>query len=354
MAKINKMEETTHFALVSQKSDNSYNSPVWDKITSGCNYVKWGADNKAPYLLWDYYLNCSLFQSIVNRIVDYTFGEGPSILDDKIFLSDKNDTIEDVIKKCIIDYILFGGFTLECIRNQKGDIVRYNYLNVMNVRVDEELTTAYISNKWSTYTTTGMKELPLFNKNEMQPHFVYYYRGDITRGINPIPMYASALKSIDILTETRNFHQNNLKNNFSVSCIINLNNGSIKTRELQEIQEKLTTGFTGTDNAGKFILINGGDKDHAATIERLNADNFSDLYVALDESSRNDVYTSFSINPMLLGENVSTGFSKEEFHNAYELFFSTVIKPIQQSIIKEFARVGVDFMITPFKINWEE
>lgn len=352
MKKTKETEQELNFAITTPSGIDITSLVDWDKTFSNSKWVKWGYDNKMPLILWDNYLKCSLLSSIINRMTDYTFGNGIELIDTATPLTDTDDNFSDVVKKVIFDSILFGGFTIECIRNAKGDIVRYNYQNIMNVRVNESLTTAYISNKWNQYSTSKYVELPLYNKNEKQPHFLFYYRGNITRGINPIPCYVSALKSIEILNQTRNFHKNNLRNGFCSSVIVNLNNTNIKTRELDEIKRKLEEGYTGTENAGKFILLNGGDRQHSASIERLDADNFGDLYMSLDESSKEDLYTAFGINPMLLGKNENTGFAREEFENAYKLFYTTTIKPIQDDVQKQFQKIGISFIWKPFVINW--
>lgn len=316
---------------------------IIDKKTSK-KYINWGDDNKLPDYLWDSYLKCSLLQSITNTVRDYVVGSGMET-NAPIKLSD--------IKKCVLDYIIFGGFALEGIRSKKGEIVTLKYINVMNVRVDEELTTAYISNQWGQWSGKDVVALPLYN-GIGQNHFIYYYRGDITRNINPIPMYIGALKSIEILNNTRNFHLNNLENNFSVNAIINLNNGNIKQRELQEIKDQLTDGFCGTNNAGKFLLVNGGDKEHAATVERLQSDQFGDLYKSLDESSKEDIYTAFAINPILLGKNVATGFSRQEFQDAFALYNKTKIKPLRDNIKDSLGDMGFNISFKEFTIDWSE
>lgn len=317
---------------------------VVDKKTSK-KYINWGEDNKLPNYLWDNYLSCSNLQAIVNTVVDFVIGEGV----DTVF-SQKD--FADNIQKWVTDYILFGGFTVEALRNRNGDIAQLNYINVMNVRVDEELTTAFLSNNWGSWSGKDIIELPLYKEDEKQPHFIYYFRGNITRNINPIPMYIASLKSIEILNNVKNFHLNNLTNGFTASTIINLNDGTIKTRELSEIKKQLEEKFTGSSNAGKFILMNGGDKEHEATVVRLDADNFGDLYKALTESSENDLYVAFRINPMLVGVNVQTGFSKEEFENAFALYNSTMITPIKNIFIKQFEKLGVPVSFRNFKINW--
>lgn len=317
---------------------------VVDKKTSK-KYINWGEDNKLPNYLWDNYLSCSNLQAIVNTVVDFVIGEGI----DTVF--SQKDFVEN-IQKWVTDYVLFGGFTVEALRNRNGDIAQLNYINVMNVRVDEELTTAFLSNNWGSWSGKDIIELPLYKEDEKQPHFIYYFRGNITRNINPIPMYIASLKSIEILNNVKNFHLNNLTNGFTASTIINLNDGTIKTRELSEIKKQLEEKFTGSSNAGKFILMNGGDKEHEATVVRLDADNFGDLYKALTESSENDLYVAFRINPMLVGVNVQTGFSKEEFENAFALYNSTVITPIKNIFIKQFDKLGVPVSFRDFKINW--
>lgn len=317
---------------------------VVDKKTSK-KYINWGEDNKLPNYLWDNYLSCSNLQAIVNTVVDFVIGEGI----DTVF--SQKDFVEN-IQKWVTDYVLFGGFTVEALRNRNGDIAQLNYINVMNVRVDEELTTAFLSNNWGSWSGKDIIELPLYKEDEKQPHFIYYFRGNITRNINPIPMYIASLKSIEILNNVKNFHLNNLTNGFTASTIINLNDGTIKTRELSEIKKQLEEKFTGSSNAGKFILMNGGDKEHEATVVRLDADNFGDLYKALTESSENDLYVAFRINPMLVGVNVQTGFSKEEFENAFALYNSTMITPIKNIFIKQFDKLGVPVSFRDFKINW--
>lgn len=317
---------------------------VVDKKTSK-KYINWGEDNKLPNYLWDNYLSCSNLQAIVNTVVDFVIGDGI----DTVF--SQND-FADNIQKWVTDYILFGGFAVEALRNRNGDIAQLNYINVMHVRVDEELTTAFLSNNWGSWSGKDIIELPLYKDDEKQPHFIYYFRGNITRNINPIPMYIASLKSIEILNNVKNFHLNNLTNGFTASTIINLNDGTIKTRELSEIKKQLEERFTGSSNAGKFILMNGGDKEHEATVVRLDADNFGDLYKALTVSSENDLYVAFRINPMLVGVNVQTGFSKEEFENAFALYNSTVITPIKNIFIKQFEKLGVPVSFRDFKINW--
>lgn len=315
-------------------------------------FIKWGEDNKFPLYLWDNYLKNSNLQSAVNTLCDYIVGEGITTDFDRI--NADGETLSDILAKSVFDYILFGGFALEGIRNQKGDIVRLNYINVQNIRVDEALTTAYLSNSWNQWNRKAMVTLPLWRGDETQDHFIFYFRGNITRNINPVPLYISALKSIEILNQTRNFHLHNLQNNFSGSVLVALNGTSIKSSELQEIKAQLEGEYTGTENAGKVLLVNNANSDGKIEVNRLSADNAGDLYQQLAESSVDDIFVAFRMNPILVGKNVSTGFSKQEFQQAYSLFDATVITPIKKTLQKQLAKLGVNIDFTDIKINWSE
>lgn len=319
---------------------------------SNKKWILWGENNKLPNYLWDCYLKCSNLQAIVNNINNYICGNG--IETTYNYLSDEDETLEEVIQKCVLDYIIFGGFSVECIRNKTGQIVRVNYQDVQNVRVNEELTTAYLSNKWGSYTGKDIVELPLYDAREKQNHFLMYYRGNITRNINPIPIWVSALKSVEVLNQTRNFNLNNIMNNFSGGAVISFNGTQLKSKEMKEIKEKLEDKYTGTNNAGRMLVVNNPNDEGKVEVTRLQPDNMGDLYKNLQESSEHDLFVSFRINPMLLGLNESTGFAAQEFENAYVLFNTTVIKPIQNNFIKVFDKLGIKVSFKDFKIEWKE
>lgn len=320
---------------------------------SSRGYVLWGENNRMPQYLWETYLKCSDLQALINSCVDYINGSDLEITKPEYLLTD-NDSFEEVVSKAVFDYICFGGFCLEGIRNQKGELVRLNYINVMNVRVDEDLTIGYLSNNWEEWTSRKTVQLPLYNKNEQQPHFLFYYRGSITRNINPIPIWFAALKSAQVLNETRTYNLRNIQNNFSSNVIVSLNGTNIKQRELQEIKDKLELGYTGAENAGKTMIINNPNADGKVEITRLDSDKAADVYKNVQESSISDLQRAFRMNPILVGENVATGFSRQEFASAYALYDATVVEPLRQNVKREFAKMGVDLNFNNIKIYWPE
>lgn len=342
---------TTYLSFCSLLPESVNDSLCVDKKSSR-EYVLWGADNKLPYFLWDIYLQCSDLQSLVNTTVDYV--KGGDIKTDYKYFSDSDDNVVDVIQKCIFDFVFFGGFALEGIRNSKGEIVRLNYINVQNVRVDEDLTTAYLSNSWGSWSGKNIVELPLFDKGETQSHFIFYYRGSITRNINPIPFWFSALKSAQVLNETRLYNLRNIQNNFSANVMISITGSTLKQRELEEIKEGLRAGYEGSSNAGKTLLINNANSDGEIKVERLDSDKAADIYKNVQTSSQEDLYSAFRINKVLIGQNIQTGFSKVEYQNIYGIYKATVIEPLRNQIVTCFKKLGVNITFSDIQIDWAE
>lgn len=329
------------------------NTPIMVDKKSSRQMVYWGENNRLPQFIFDQYLQCSDLQALVNRTADYLCGSEIHInKPDQVLTS--CDSFETLVSKCVFDYVLFGGFCLECIRNSKGEIVRVNYIDVMKVRVDEDLTTAYLNDNWSIYSSKRVQQLPLFNRDEQQPHFIYYYRGTITRNINPISIWQSALKSVEVLNETRNFNLNEIKNNFSANTIVTLNGTSIKSSELQEIKDKLTHQYEGSGNAGKTLLITNSNSDGKVEVQRLDSEKTVDIYKSVQESSQSDLRAAFSMSEILLGYTVSTGFQAVEYENVYKLYLNTVIVPLRNNFERALNNIGIDVEFVDKQIDWKE
>lgn len=324
---------------------------IIDKKSSR-GFILYGEDNTLPNYLYNTYLTCSDLQTLINRTSDYVCGN--QITSSYNRLSSEDESFEEVLRKLIFDYILFGGFAAECIRNKSGEIVRINYINFMCVRIDEDLTTAYLSNKWCSWSGKNMVQLPLYDKNQTQDHFIYYYRGVLTRNIYPVPIWFAGLKSAQVLNETRNYNLRNIQNNFSANVVVSMTGSELTDDELQEIKDGINAQYSGSDNAGKTVLINNMNADAKTEITRLDSDNSADLYKNLQESSQADLQMAFAMNPILIGVNVQTGFSKTEFAQAYALFQATVIKPLRRNIQKAFSKLDIQIDFTDFKIDWQD
>ena len=316
----------------------------------GRDYVSWGVDNTLPNIIYNTYLTCADLQTLVKTTKLYLCGS--SITTDFNHYSDTGESFDEVLTRCIFDFILFGDFAIEGITNAYGDIVRLNYLDVRKVRLSEDLQTAFISSKWGAYTSRNMIKLPIYNPRDKQSHFIFFYRGNDCKGVYGVPFWYSGLKSAQTLSAIRDFNLNNILNNFSGSFAVILNGATIKQRELDEIKQKMEYGYTGTENAGKMLLINNNNTEGDVKLERLQPDNMANLYEAVGKNSSDDLYASFQINKVLVGQNISSGFQAVEYENIYKIYKNTIINPYRQEITKAVSKLGVNITFEDTPIDF--
>lgn len=327
-----------------------------EKEYNGKPYLNYGNDNRFPQYLWDLYLRSALLQSIVNGITDYTTGN-TIIYSDNINLTEANkegETLSDIIKKITIDYLIFGGFALQVIFNKLGEISELYWLDFRNIRMNKEGNKVYYSSDWVRHANDYVT-YDVFNPNNRKGSSVLYFKGHLTRGVYPIPRYNGALSAIETSCEISKFHLNSIQNNFTGNFIINFNNGQPDTVIQEDIERKIKEKFTGADNAGKFLVAFNDNKDSAVTVERIQDDNFDEKYKQLRQDTFKEIFIAFRAIPQLFGYSLEgTGFNKQEFTEAYQLFNQTTIVPIQKDLIRVFNKIfGIEDSIkfVPFKIE---
>ena len=302
-------------------------------VKSNGKFVKYGEDNLVPLKLWNTYLNNAILFGIINGTKDLVL-EG--LTSDYNYINEDGDTFIEIIEKIVKDYLIYGGFAIEVILNKGGEVAQYIYTDFKSVRVNEDMDTAFIANKWGKFTTDYV-ELPIWNKDIKEKHYLIYVNGNITDSFYPVPLWCGAILSADILNRVHQFHSTSVDNNFNVSAIINFNNGTISSTQKQIIEDKLKEKFCGSANGSTLMTSFNEDKDHAVTIEKLDADNWADKYNSLITYCIDDIFASFRATPQLFGIKTgqNTAFNKEEFNEALALYNKQQIIPIRSYIKKQ-------------------
>ena len=321
------------------------------------DYLYWGEDNKLPNELYNLYTKSSIMTAVVGSMRDYILGDEIVNLTDFETVNRKGDTLEDLVWKCTMDYCLFGGFAIQVIRSKSLEkVAELNWIDMRKVRVNKDEDTLWV-NEWDARKRKQPVKLPRYINGAKQPNSVFYYKGRLTRTQYPLPMYIGALTDIQISAEVDNYNLCNVLNNFTPSAIINFNNGqNLGEDEIDELEQKIYEKFSGTSNAGKVVLSFNDDSEHATTIERLADDGLDDKYRNLMETTRENIYAGFRFNPVLTGLNkTNSGFTGQEFSEAFKLYNKTVIQPAQKELIDAFEKIfGKGCMeIKPFTIEFD-
>lgn len=319
-----------------------------ETVRSGYDYVSWGKDNRFPNDLYDMYQNSAILQSVINGTADYVFGSGVISAFDVV--NDKYETLEDVVKRCVFDLLIFGGFAIQ-LMYKGGKVEAMYWLDFQKCRKSEDEKKIYYSDDWGKYAKKAL-EYNAWTPDTDKGTCIFYYKGHKTRGIYPVPMYIGALKSVKISTEISNFHLNNITKGFASNAVISFNNGEPDEDTKARIEKDVKEKFCGTDNAGSFLLLFNDSKDNACEIAKIQDDKFDLKYDALAKSVKEDIFIAFRATPTLFGlPNENNGFSKQEYLESFELYNKTVVVPLQKDVERAFKSIGFIIKFKTFKLD---
>ena len=318
-------------------------------------YVKWGEDNNFPDYLFELFKNSSQMAAIILQMKNYVLGSGITSNFYLKIVNRKLETFENFIDKLVFDYLLYGGFAFQIIKNKLGQIAELNHIDFKYIRVDEDETKVFFSKDWSKGRRTPLV-YDRWDVNSNSSNSVFYYKGQLTRECYPMPFYISCLTSLEISTQIGDFHLNNLLNGFSPSCIINFNNGSNISEDVQdEIEDAVKEKFCGTENASKILLSFNDDLTHKTTFERLADDGMIDKYNNLQQTTEKDIFRAFRMNKLLLGDGSdNTGFNKQAYLESFALYNKSVIEPIQREIegVLDISLGKGSVTFNKFELDW--
>lgn len=329
--------------------------PINTSKKSNGGYLKWGENNQYPFYLWDLYTNSPILGGIINATTDFVCGDS-IIGGDNVCNYDK-ETFDEVFRKLTVDYLVYGGCALEILRNYNGEVTEIYHVPFEKLRrndEDDEKQIVYYCKDWSKYNKEIL-EYELFDVTKKQTDSILYYKGFKTREVYPIPSYYSAIKEVETDIRIGDFHLNAIANGLSSPYIINFNNGQ-PTDEVKKIIEKKFKGkHSGNENAGNTMIAFNDSKDNEVTITAVPSDNYDVKYKTLAEHCITTVCLSMRCSPVLIGDESHTtnGFSKTEYKELYDIYFKTVVKPIQKLLLGLLRKIyNVDMLqIVPYSID---
>ena len=308
-------------------------------------YITYGAFNEYPYYLLDNYRRSSKHNAIVNGKVNYIMGGGWQAGDDltveqqarfnKFFdgLSSTED-LNDITEKLVLDLEIFNGFAVCVHWNKMGTIAKMEHIPFEKIRVDKEermfqVAEWYNDDMVQLFPKIGdVEKIPAFDPDNRIGKQLFYYRV-YAAGVKsyPLPEYMGGLAWIEADVQVANFHNNNLRNNFWGGYLINFNNGIPTPEEQGDIERQIKRKFSGTDNAGRFVVTFNDDVSKAPTLEPLTPSDMDKQFEILNKAIQQEIFISHRVvNPMLFGVKTEGQLGgRQELVEAYELFKATYI-----------------------------
>jgi hypothetical protein len=310
-------------------------------------YVEFGIDGMDDFFntLIKRYETSPTNQACIDGTTDLIYGKGVKAKD-RLDLEEYLYTLttEDEIRKIVFDYKLFGNAAIQCVFNtDRTKIINFYHLPADTIRAERVndqgiIPGFYYSADW-TNKNIKPKYIPAFGQNQWEEdvQVIYMKRYAPGKFYYGIPDYYSAIQYCAVEEEVSNLHLNNILNNFMPSTIINFNGGVPAVEEQAMVENSIANKFTGTTNAGRFILSFNDNPEYKTTVEMLRPENLHQQYDFIaEESSRKIMLAHRITSQMLFGIKTASGFSSnaDELKTSYEIMLALVIQPFQQEIIK--------------------
>lgn len=317
------------------------------------DWVEYGADNNYYQYLIDRYNGSPTNNAIINAISDLIYGKGIDATDSNKKPEDyakmRSLIHDDCLQKVAGDLKLMGQAAFQIIYTKSGrQVAQVEHMPIQTLRAEKmgeegDIEGYYYCADWSKlkpnekperYAAFGTSNdaIEILVIRPYKAGFYYYSPVDYQGGIP----YA------ELEEEVANYHINNIKNGLSPSMMINFNNGVPDEEERMEIERKIREKFSGSSNAGNFILAFNESKELAATIDAVPLSDAPAQYEFLSGEAMQKLMVAHRVtSPMLLGikDNTGLGNNAEEIETATLLFDNTVIRPFQNMIIKAIEQI---------------
>tara|TARA_Y100001972_G_scaffold17543_1_gene19516 strand:+ start:76 stop:1512 length:1437 start_codon:yes stop_codon:yes gene_type:complete len=241
-----------------------------------------------------------------------------------------------------------GQCAVQIIYSQdRSKIARLEHMPVETLRAekseDGEIKAYYYAADWDKVKpNTVLKKIPAFgmSRENLEIMYIKPYRAGFFY-YSPVD-YQGGLQYAELEEEVSNYHLNNIMNGLAPSMLINFNNGVPNEEERELIEQRIYQKFSGSSNAGKFILAFNDNAESQANIDPVQLSDAHNQYQFLSEESTKKIMVSHRVvSPMLLGIKDQTGLGNnaDELKTASILMDNTVIRPFQNLLIDAFDKI---------------
>ena len=357
--RINKYRKTTPSKASNSKVSfvnlSTYTSPEIVE-TKNKEWVEFGADNNYFQFLIDRANGSATSSACITGISQMIYGRGLDATDSSkrpeqyarmLSLFKKDD-----VRRFAYDLKLTGQCAIQVIYSKdRKSIAKVEHLPIETLRAekcgaeDKKVQAYYYHPDWVNIKPSEKPlRIPAFGVSDTPKPIEILYVKPYEAGMYyySTPDYQGGLQYAELEEEVSNYHLNNIMNGLAPSMLINFNNGVPDEEKQTLVENKIKAKFSGSSNAGKFILAFNDDKESAADINPVQLSDAHNQYQFLSEESQKKIMISHRIvSPMLLGIKDSSGFGNnaEELETATVLMQNTVIIPFQELLTDAFDKI---------------
>jgi len=312
--------------------------PEWKEFQIvGKEYISWGSDNKMPGFLIDLRDNSAVHNAVLQRKNLYTYGTG---LVEGQNIPQFNLGEEETIKSLIDDFWLYNMWALNVVWANDGQTIAHaEHVDMSKLRAGRKnefgkIHKWYFSNDWNNTRKHENKivELDAYDPRKPEGSQIFVYH-PYSSGFNYYskPLYWGAINYIALDYELSNWKLNSVRNGFSPSMSIVINDMPETQEERDYIYAQLKQQYAGSTNAGEvFLIFSNGE--NGVQLEPISSNDSDTKYNDFMEIVRNQILVGHqATNPILFGVATPGALGgRTELIEAYELMLNTEIEPAQK------------------------
>ena len=298
----------------------------------------------------DSFTNSTTNAACVEGISDLIFGKGLYSKDTAFQTTLDSILPQEELKRGIFDLKLYGNSSFQVYWDDSHTkIIKIYHIPVQTIRAEKiydnpKVQNYYYCTDWSDQKAQKYKKLiPAFGTSNEKCELLYVKNYTPGRYYYSLPDWMSALQFSFVEAELSNLHMNNIENGFLPLVMINMNSGVPAPEERQTIESLIENKFTGTRNAGRFMISFNDNVESKPTIETITTDNLHEKYKYVADYAQDRILVGHRItSPLLFGiRTVANGFSSqsEEMKTAYSIMQTMTINPFQNLVINALTDV---------------
>jgi hypothetical protein len=324
--------------------------PVYKEV-KGKEYIYYGERNDYPNYLLRIYNNSAKHNAIVTGKVDYICGNGWGVKSEdemekaKVFgmidkVNRKEESLNELTNKLVTDLTIFGGYYLQVIWTKAtGEIAELYHVDYYKVRTNADNSEFYVSDNWikneNVNPRPDFETYPAFDPNNTTGSQILYFK-EYRAGVNTysLPDYRGAISYIELDISIGEYHLNTINNGMFSSKLINLNGGKVSQEEEDRIEKQFQNKFSGSKNAGKFMLAFNDSKENEPSIIDLSGTELDKHFDLLNLTVQQEIFSGHKItSPMLFGIKTEGQLGgRSELRDAYQLFQNTYVNAKQRAL----------------------
>ena len=335
--------------------------PEYSENLNSVTYVNWGQDNAFPQFINTLYNESPTVRACIDGTVNYIggngvdLGEGQARWDDEV--NRRGDTMSDLITAIATDMLKFNMFAIQVIFNKLGVPVELYPLDMARVRISADGRKVYYAKKWGSYTSK-YEEFDAFNLERINPEKmtqIYVWKDPSARTVYAMPYWRGSWRDGLAEIAASKYTLNSMSNGLAVKTLITIPNktGMLTDDDKKKMNESIRTRFCGPDADSSFFLYFQEEGEDQLKVDAIESKEEPEKFEKIKDSARQSIFVSFRATPNLFGlPTATTGFSEQEFNEAFKLYQKTVVAPLQKKIERAIKKVaGVEMTILPFVLE---